>query len=233
MRNLLIVFLFLSLNSFGQTRMDWKVIPTDINACLERLNFLLSDNFKTSFIQEEDESKAVSLTNFVGLGTQMRNDWKLWRGSELSEYFNNLGVGNPEDMTYMILISFHRQLSGKDIDFQGQLDLYLDMVNNPEKYYVAPIEKYSIGDTLTNHFYEMGMIRAFTNTQGRCDLTSIVKEIDKDGNRILIELVNVTTTREGMKYDEEEYKVGKRTWISLTNGTAWRRRGEIVQIHVH
>jgi tRNA/tmRNA/rRNA uracil-C5-methylase (TrmA/RlmC/RlmD family) len=74
-------------------------------------------------------------------------------------------------------------------------------------------------------------IRAMTNKQGRCDLTAIIKEIKRETNQIKIELVTVTTTRPDMKYDKEKYKEGLESWETV-DGFQWRKKGEIVQIHI-
>ena len=221
-----------TLTANGQTtkRSDWKVIPNNLDESLTRLDFLLGGKFKQDY-QGLEEKEAVDRINFVGLGTQIRNDWKLWKGSKLSDYFNNLGVGNPEDMTHIIFTSYHRRLSNKDIDLKGQLDLYNDIKNNPEKYFKPPIDRFVVGDTVISHFYEMGFARAMTNKQGRCDLTAIVKEMKRETNQIKIELVTVTTTRPDMKYDKEKYKEGRESW-EIVDGFQWRKKGEIVQIHI-
>jgi hypothetical protein len=93
MRLLTGLLIFLTLTTYGQTtkRSDWKVIPNNLDESLTRLNFLLGDRFKGDF-KTLEEKEAVERINFIGLGTQLRNDWKLWKGSKLSEYFNGIGV---------------------------------------------------------------------------------------------------------------------------------------------
>jgi hypothetical protein len=45
-----------------------------------------------------------------GLGTWIRNEWGLWRGSRLAKYFNEMGVRHPDDMSGIILDTFWDRL---------------------------------------------------------------------------------------------------------------------------
>jgi hypothetical protein len=59
-----------------------------------------------------------------GLGTWMRNNWALWQGSRLSEYFNGLGIHHPDDMSGIIITSFWRRLNNRPIDLDRQVAYY-------------------------------------------------------------------------------------------------------------
>jgi hypothetical protein len=56
----------------------------------------------------------------------IRNNWRLWGGSRLSKYFNDLGIFHPDDMSGIILNSYHRFLLGQDIKLDDQIDYYKD-----------------------------------------------------------------------------------------------------------
>jgi len=56
----------------------------------------------------------------------MRNNWGLWRGSRLSKYFNEMGVFHPDDMSGIILVSYHRYLTGNEIKLEEQIKYYQD-----------------------------------------------------------------------------------------------------------
>jgi len=45
-------------------------------------------------------------------------------GSRLSKYFNNLGIYHPDDMSGIILDSYHRYLTGKKIKLDEQVGYY-------------------------------------------------------------------------------------------------------------
>src|SRR4051812_25886021 len=42
----------------------------------------------------------------MGLGMGLRNDWGLWRGSRLSQWFNQRGIFHPDDMSGIIFDTF-------------------------------------------------------------------------------------------------------------------------------
>lgn len=55
-----------------------------------------------------------------GLGQAIRNRWIHPRGSHLSKFFEDLGIFHPDDMSAIILTSFHRYLNDKDIRLDEQ-----------------------------------------------------------------------------------------------------------------
>jgi peroxiredoxin len=59
-----------------------------------------------------------------GLGTWLRNNWGLWAGSRLAQYFRQLGIHHPDDMSGIILTSFWRQLHGQEIRLTEQVNYY-------------------------------------------------------------------------------------------------------------
>jgi hypothetical protein len=63
----------------------------------------------------------IANTHF-GFGMWIRNNWCLWGGSRLSKYFNDLGIFHPDDMSSIILTSYHRYLNGEEIRLQEQID---------------------------------------------------------------------------------------------------------------
>jgi len=55
----------------------------------------------------------------------LRNEWKLNKNSHLAIYFHDLGIIHPDDMTSIILTSFHRYLNGKYIELAKQVAVYM------------------------------------------------------------------------------------------------------------
>lgn len=106
-------------------------IPVDINDCLRQLNIILKPIDVNEF-KNLPKEEAIASSHF-GLGLWMRNNWGLWGGSRLSIYFNNLGIKHPDDMSGIILTSYHRFLNKQDIDFDGQILYYKDYWKNAEK----------------------------------------------------------------------------------------------------
>jgi hypothetical protein len=59
-----------------------------------------------------------------GLGMFLRNNWGLWSGGPLADWFNKHGIRHADDMSGIILTSFHRQLTGKPIKLEEQVKHY-------------------------------------------------------------------------------------------------------------
>ena len=94
-------------------------IPQNLEECfLELQNILPPEGIRR--IKESMEGDLVQF--HVGLGTSIRNNWKLWGGSYLAQFFNEIGISNPDDMTSIIILSFHRRLNGKDIKLKEQIE---------------------------------------------------------------------------------------------------------------
>jgi len=96
-------------------------IPTDLEDCFAELMRIL----KPEDIQAmRDRTEADLIEYHFGMGMWMRNNWGLWQGSRLSEWFNAKGIRHPDDMSGIILNSFWRHLHGKDIDLDEQVKTY-------------------------------------------------------------------------------------------------------------
>jgi len=101
-----------------QDTLDGVYIPTDLEGCFRELDKLMTENNKEEF------RKSTPISYHMGLGRNLRNRWGLWTSSKLQEYFLDLGVTHPDDMSGIILDSYHRYLSGKEIDLDRQLSRY-------------------------------------------------------------------------------------------------------------
>ena len=99
-------------------------IPKDLEDCFKQIDSFWSDSTKTQ-VKNWSESEFSAKSHF-GLGLWMRNNWQLWGGSRLSKYFNDLGIYHPDDMSGIILISYHRYLSGEEIKLEDQIKFYQD-----------------------------------------------------------------------------------------------------------
>ena len=134
MRNQIAILLLLALTfqiAFGQRKaQDLKrfsadsisgiYIPKDLHDCFKQIDGFWSDSIKT---QAKLQSEAYfSMSAHQGFGQWMRNNWQLWGGSRLSKYFNDKGVDHPDDMSGIILKSYHRYLTGKDINLNQQIE---------------------------------------------------------------------------------------------------------------
>src|SRR5260221_1398911 len=99
-------------------------IPKDIQECFKQLNTFFNDSTKEKVKSlKEDEFTG---RYHLGFGTWLRNSWGLWGGSRLSNYFDEMGIYNAEDMSGIILSSYHRYLLGNPIKLDEQIRFYKD-----------------------------------------------------------------------------------------------------------
>lgn len=98
-------------------------IPKDLAECFQQLDELLLPKELQEFMAgtEDDISDYHH-----GLGQWMRNSWQLWHNSILSQYFQKMGIWHADDMSGVILLSFHRFLNQKQVDIDGQVKFYKD-----------------------------------------------------------------------------------------------------------
>lgn len=99
-------------------------IPKDIEDCFKQIDSFWNDSTKVKIKQWTEEE--FSGRAHHGFGMWMRNNWQLWGGSRLSKYFNDLGIYHPDDMSGIILDSYHRYLLGKEIKLEEQIKFYQD-----------------------------------------------------------------------------------------------------------
>lgn len=126
-------------------------IPKDLEDCFKQIDKFWSDSTKRQ-VKTWTEDEFFQKTYRFGIGLWIRNNWQLWGGSRLTAYFNKLGAYNPESISVIILTSYHRHLSGKEIKFadqiavdkKGQAKMKMDDSLNKLKEF----KEYQIGDTV-------------------------------------------------------------------------------------
>ncbi|NLO70596.1 MAG: hypothetical protein GX102_06590 [Porphyromonadaceae bacterium] len=173
-------------------------IPKDLSDCIEQIDIILPDTIKEMAIFWSEST--FSANTHAGLGMWIRNNWGLWRESRLSHYFNNLGVFHPDDMSDIILTSYHRSLTLNDIKLDEQLSAkkayWKQAAENKTKQKEEELAKYNIGDTVLFN-YPYGYISSlqednyFNNT---CDARGIV--IAKNKNKFTIKVLLLETCDE-------------------------------------
>jgi hypothetical protein len=134
MRNQLTILLVFTLTfqiAFGQNKdQDLKrfsadtisgiYIPIDLDDCFKQIDGFWSDSTKIK-VKLQGEDYFIVNTHH-GFGLWIRNNWQLWSGSRLSKYFQNMGVDHPDDMSGIILTSYHRYLAGEEINLKQQIE---------------------------------------------------------------------------------------------------------------
>lgn len=111
-------------------REDEIYIPFDLNDCFRQIDGMLCDSADNG-IKKMTESEFVSGSHF-GFGKWIRNNWGLWKGSRLSKYFNELEIYHSDDMSSIILISYHRNLMGKELKITELIHYYKNYWNKSE-----------------------------------------------------------------------------------------------------
>lgn len=153
-------------------------IPTTLNECYSALNSKLSDSTIQEF-KAMPENEAVSSSHF-GLGMWIRNNWGLWKSSELSEYFNELGLKHPDDISSVILTSYHRTLNNKDVGLEKQIEFYKDYWEGKTKFQLEQKEKaIKFGEANLNWLKRNGIKLRDLELDGRkriydCDSTMLL-----------------------------------------------------------
>jgi hypothetical protein len=96
-------------------------IPKDLEDCFKELKIVLPP----ALIEEIRSGTEDDMARYHrDLGVWLRNNWGLWSGSRLKDYFNNQGIKHPDDMSGIILISFWRHLNNKPIQLREQISYY-------------------------------------------------------------------------------------------------------------
>lgn len=125
-------------------------IPKNLEDCFVQIDSFWNDSTKVR-VKGWEEREFTGKVHF-GFGTWMRNNWRLWGGSRLSKYFYDLGIYHAEDMSGIILVSYHRYLNNKEINLQEQIKYYQDYWGNSKKEDSIrkreEFSEYKVGDTL-------------------------------------------------------------------------------------
>jgi hypothetical protein len=92
-------------------------IPKNLDECIEWLDKFVAD--KADMVKET-EDHVVGMSHH-GLGMALRNNWKLWEKSPLTEFFYKRKIYHADDMSGIIIRSFYRKNTGRTIDLEGQI----------------------------------------------------------------------------------------------------------------
>lgn len=104
----------------AQERLDGIYIPKDLVNAFEELNRLIEPSAKATFMSAAEDEVVHKL--FFSLGRWISQKWGFYEGSRLSHYFKSLGVTHPEDMSQLVMVSYHRYLHKKPLDIKVQIE---------------------------------------------------------------------------------------------------------------
>ena len=89
-----------------------KKIPKDIKDCFITLDAMLSkadiDSIKAL------PNREATIRYHLGFGMWLRNNWGLWGGSRLQNYFLQRNIKHPDSMSGLILVYYYDWLNGKN-----------------------------------------------------------------------------------------------------------------------
>ena len=88
-------------------------VPRDIYDAHKELDKKTTEDYQSQ-IRNWKEKESVYKTKH-SLGLVLRHDWELWNGSRLSAYFNSIGIFNPNDMSEIVIRTYHRYLNGQPL----------------------------------------------------------------------------------------------------------------------
>ena len=94
-------------------------VPEDLEDAFVELKKMLSPALLNEMRLKSEEDM---IGYHHGLGTWLRNNWGLWAGSRLAQYFRQLGVNHPDDMSGIILTSFWRHLHSQPVRLDEQVE---------------------------------------------------------------------------------------------------------------
>lgn len=105
---ILIMVLMISAVFGTDAQNDKSYIPRDLEEAVLALDKLISEEEKDELCKMgEDEFLAAT---HLGIGMYLRNEWGLWKKSELWKYFRRRGIFHPDDMSGEILKSYYKFL---------------------------------------------------------------------------------------------------------------------------
>lgn len=104
-----------------------KTIPCNLEECFILLGKIDKENIKLFKNTKEEELMGLFHHSF---GQWLRNAWGLWNteetqaGSKLRKYFKELGIWHADDMSGIIIDSWHRHLNNKPLKLEEQIKVY-------------------------------------------------------------------------------------------------------------
>lgn len=205
---IILICFFFNFNHYGYSQNECKkrhlnenYVPKNLNDAVLYLNCQWSEKDKQEF-KNKPEKEAVTDLHF-GTGRAIRNNWGLWgKGiNRLKLYFRIKGITHPDDISSIILTSFHRHLNNKDKNLKNQVQEHKKYWKNAKQKTIEEqkdlriklkneFENYKVGDTVIIAFniyppYEKEGLKRVHSVQGypelnenwNCPVTGVI--IDK------------------------------------------------------
>lgn len=196
---------------FSTDSINGIYIPKNLDDCFIQINSFWNDSTKTQVKNwKEDEFASKVHLNF---GMWMRNNWQLWGGSRLSKFFNNIGIHHPDDMSGIILCSYHRYLNNENIELVEQVKHYQDYWENTKKANINRKEeefsKYKIGEMLEFNYNKGYVSKEQENRYDNdtCIAKGIITERNEKDFLIKVKIIESCDKKGIIYYDNDGYKI--------------------------
>jgi len=186
-------------------------IPINLEDCFAQINSFWNDSTKIQVKNwKEDEFTAKV---HLGFGMWLRNNWRLWGGSRLSKYFNDLGIYHPDDMSGIILDSYHRYLNNKEIKLEEQIKYYQDYWENSKRLELTKkqeeFSEFKIGSKL-EFTYNNGFVskeQEYKYDNDICTAKGIVTERNEKDFLIKVKIIEACDKRGIIYYDNDGHRI--------------------------
>ena len=186
-------------------------IPINIEDCFSQINTFWADSTKVNIKNLTEEEFSSRFHH--GFGMWIRNNWQLWGGSRLSKYFNDLGIHHPDDMSGIILTSYHRHLKNKEIELDNQVKYYQEYwaKTNAEqiKNTLEEFSAYKIGDTL-EFKYNKGYVskeQEDKDDDGVCIAKGIITERNEKDFLIKVKIIETCDKNGIIYFDNDGHRI--------------------------
>jgi hypothetical protein len=99
--------------------------PKNLEDVFEWLLKITSDkNDLNKWLKLPEDDAIISVHHTIGMA--IRNELGLWHNGTIVPFFHNLGIFHADDMSTIILTSFHRSKNNIDIKLEEQVKHYID-----------------------------------------------------------------------------------------------------------
>lgn len=103
-----------------KSQIDGIYIPKDMADAFIELDRLTSRENKAKFISLNEKEASKRL--FFSLGRWITIKWQFYEGSRFSHYLKTAGLKHPDDMTFFVMIMYHRHLTKAPLDVKNLID---------------------------------------------------------------------------------------------------------------
>lgn len=158
----------------------------------------------------------AGIKHHFGLGLGLRNGKGLWNGSLLRAYFRINGIKHPDDMSAILLTTFHRKLNGKPINFREQKKDYkeywkvarigIDTLNQYLESKNILINQDSVNKVYFSNFekgrHVLGTVKAWKqreNNASEIDIKMIAEIIERKERKMKLKIIEIGKSKEGFE----------------------------------